>query len=511
MKKLIIFILIPGILFYFTGCRNNDEIQGVSVLDSGEVSVTFTVPDGMTVEDVLGSEIGEEHTVCITNANSSTQENFTHWYTVSAGGILSRFDDIYRYGPDAEISQATGTATPQTWVMLYSAPSDDEIFKPEDTDLLAEKYGIHLYFDGDAPNSNIKSNGVSYNASDYTFSEVSRWCTGFNDGYCFVMASSKDEQGSHGFILSSDGTMAESPSCAISNFYSGAALAHVGMDDSDYADSIIDPKGNVIWSIRKEGAEAAKQYFPKEEVTKVQSPFCVDKDTYHGYFPVEFSIDSFDYTGSSIGILNAKGEWIVEPTAQSRSVSCDLADYFIAADTFIFDYASDKATYFDGNANTDSDIEEKRQRLIDNLTEKGYLAEHDGLIYKNSLQNAAGFYDEHGNLIIDLSKYNLADSPEFTDGYALLAIHNQQRSSYLTIIDTSGKEMFKPLKDNGHGDLSEGIFFMEDENGGYFMNVNGEKVGNLTGENHLPCHDGRAWIETADGWVCIDSQGNKVF
>ena len=67
-KKLLIFGL-AIIMFIVSSCGlfGSDEIQGVTVTDSGNVTVTFTVPENMTIGEVLGSEIGEETPINITD------------------------------------------------------------------------------------------------------------------------------------------------------------------------------------------------------------------------------------------------------------------------------------------------------------------------------------------------------------------------------------------------------------------------------------------------------------
>lgn len=522
--QLVCIVLFSITVICFTSCgknNKNENLQGVTVNDSGQVAVTFVVPDGRTVEDVLGCEIGSENTVIISDLEkSSSTAKHAFWYTVSSGGILSRFGDVYCYGPEATTSNTTGVTAPPGWIMLYSEPSEDAIFNPEDADALKEKYGIQLYFTGEAQSTNVIADGNSYNASDYSFSEVKRWCDGFSDGYCLVHTDSKDGNPAGIFILSKDGIMVESPSYSISNFCNGSALAHVGIDDGDSADSIIDEKGNVIWSITKEGASAATEFFSDVEVTDISSPFRVtydtsnafDADRYYGYFPIEFSIESFDYTGTYIGILNGKGEWVVEPTTKSHTYAWSLDEHYIVTNTYLFDYSSGEVEYFGADADDDSVANEKCDELREKLTKKGELADHNGLIFENNTdEEKVGFFNEKGKLVIDLSNYNLRSSPEFVDGYALLEIQNKQYSDYLVVIDSSGNEMFEPIKDNGHGDLSEGIFFTYDNENGFFMNVNGEKIGNIVGNDYISCHDDRAWIETKEGWKCIDSKGNDIF
>lgn len=147
LRNIFITVFIVLSLSVCEGCRTN-KIQGVVESDSGEVAVTFTVPEGMDVEDVLGSDIGEENPMNITSiANSGTSnEGFCYWYTVADGGILCRKGDVYRYSPTAEAIRVAGALSPPAWVMLTSSPSNDELFSQEDSQKLEEKYEIKLNF-----------------------------------------------------------------------------------------------------------------------------------------------------------------------------------------------------------------------------------------------------------------------------------------------------------------------------------------------------------------------------
>ncbi len=149
MKKITNCILVLAMLIltaFLTGCdSSNNDIQGVTVTESGEVAVTFKLPSTKKVEDVIGSEIGDENIFYVTDVTGSTNKgSYAYWYSVDNGGILSKNGSIYRYSPDASVSHATGVAAPPSWVMLYKTPSEDEILDPNDVELLKEQYGIEL-------------------------------------------------------------------------------------------------------------------------------------------------------------------------------------------------------------------------------------------------------------------------------------------------------------------------------------------------------------------------------
>ena len=115
------------------------------VIENDEVySVTFELPKGESIEEVLGSELGSEHQMAITFGNDTS---ISYWYVVENGGLLSRYGNYYRYGPTAEIVDATGVSSPPAGIMLHNAPDQEDLFDPEDADILSEKYGISLNFD----------------------------------------------------------------------------------------------------------------------------------------------------------------------------------------------------------------------------------------------------------------------------------------------------------------------------------------------------------------------------
>ncbi len=151
MKKTLSIFLIAMSIFLLSACEmsGSDEIQGVTVRESGDVAVTFTIPEEMDVEEVLGCEVGEEtamNTSVITNTGMSNG-GFCYWCEVSNGGILCRKGDVYRYCPTAEASRMTGVWSPPAWLLLTDIPTDDKILNPEDAEKIKENYDIQLNFE----------------------------------------------------------------------------------------------------------------------------------------------------------------------------------------------------------------------------------------------------------------------------------------------------------------------------------------------------------------------------
>ena len=141
--------LILEITVVLSGCSIVSEpvsetMPGVVIENDEVYSVTFELPEGESIEEVLGSELGSEHQMAITFGNDTS---ISYWYVVENGGLLSRYGNYYRYGPTAEIVDATGVSSPPAGIMLHNAPDQEDLFDPEDADILSEKYGISLNFD----------------------------------------------------------------------------------------------------------------------------------------------------------------------------------------------------------------------------------------------------------------------------------------------------------------------------------------------------------------------------
>lgn len=147
--RLLFSAIILAITISLTGCSqgSSSSIQGVTFSDSGKIAVTFKVPDGMTVEDVIGSELGSKNTVQVTTIGSSGQSaGIMTWYKVEKGGLISNVGDVYRYGPDSELVFVVSSYSLPALMVIREMPSDDELFNPSDTERLKEEYGISLNF-----------------------------------------------------------------------------------------------------------------------------------------------------------------------------------------------------------------------------------------------------------------------------------------------------------------------------------------------------------------------------
>lgn len=305
----------------------------------------------------------------------------------------------------------------------------------------------------------------------------------------------------------------------LTNYCNNTALAYVLYPDAkysvttaeDYANTIINKKGEIIWSVEKEGWEEAEKFFPNAEVTAVHgaTPFTSGNTAnrkiipYSGYMAVEFEIDSFEYTGSYIGLLDSTGKWVIEPTTPCEGLYTTFVHTENYGLTGRWLYRYDTMEKISINPSTDPrDVESEIANEI-------YLSEHDNLIWH--IGNPNGFYDASDNIVINTEAMGAVGTDAvFEDGYAIIDLENEQESKYLTVIDTTGKQMFSPIKNSGHGNLSEGKFYWKE--GQCYLDINGEPIGDITGTNGHDFSEGLAWIRINDEeWHCIDGEGNILF
>ncbi|MCL1822609.1 MAG: hypothetical protein FWG44_00200 [Oscillospiraceae bacterium] len=121
-----------------------------------------------------------------------------------------------------------------------------------------------------------------------------------------------------------------------------------------------------------------------------------------------------------------------------------------------------------------------------------------------------GFYDVEGNIIIDLSEYDVEihpDKPEFIDGYCLLSMKNPQGSEYYTIIDKTGKQMFEPKLYNYNIKYNGGGVYTEENT---LFNINGEMIAEIEGDVSFFC-EGIAVVNINNEFYYIDTSGKRLF
>lgn len=277
---------------------------------------------------------------------------------------------------------------------------------------------------------------------------------------------------------------------------------------------------------------------------------------FEGYVFVRVVVDTFEKTENRIGVIGPDGEWYIEPTnqlADSHAIY-PCPSYFGEGMYLIEDGPLNSGvSYF-------LDINSKKIVEIDRLTsdyltfENGWLIDplryqyvaisnkdgnvytiypklndgnvistagkyRDGLFYGTDLYAKEGhFYDIYGDMAIDLSKYKIKhiafkhDEPYFSNGYCFLEIVNDQGSEWFTIIDKQGNFMFEPRKIVEHGEISEGLVFLNMSNNlSVYIDMNGNEIISIDCSKAYDFSEGLALIVKDGKIYYIDKSGNIAF
>lgn len=141
----------------------------------------------------------------------------------------------------------------------------------------------------------------------------------------------------------------------------------------------------------------------------------------------------------------------------------------------------------------------------------------DGLVFIDvDVYNSPdrGFFDMSGNLIVDLSPYDVHSTAlhncKFIDGFCAMNING-----FCVFVDSNGKNVFEPKKiDNDTITFSDGVLRIFESNGVCYYDTNGDKLyGPVENTSSVPesysCGLGK--ISGSDGIHYVDKRGNIVF
>lgn len=332
--------------------------------------------------------------------------------------------------------------------------------------------------------------------------------------------------------------MEDLPYSLISSYHQGAALGYGTKWTYDYlgADpvrAIVDRKGETVWSAEEDGQTKAEEVYGADNVLGVSVLPCLEEQ-WNGFLVVAFDVDTFDFTGTTYGVVDAKGTWVVEPPMIEEAAQRGESErvYYAGNLLRIGEYAV--VLYRTGEVLECTRIDEMWGGVeyggidINELEEREkYLACRD-MMYSGS----GVFKNSKGEIVLDLGEFPLADGGltgrdgdiaenAFAESdYCLVTLENSQGGRYITVVDASGKQMFDPIREGDHGPLSGNAFFYDpgtskeeklSEDAGFFVDVNGNPVGELKGSESKPFSEGRAWILSQGEWRCIDERGAIVF
>ena len=142
----------------------------------------------------------------------------------------------------------------------------------------------------------------------------------------------------------------------------------------------------------------------------------------------------------------------------------------------------------------------------------------DGLFYftdKHIRGDKQGFFDIHGNMVIDLFDYTIQDyNYMFYDGYCLLSLRNDQNGRFYTVIDKKGNFMFEPRPSNSYSQVWTTCEMFIDEKDSVFnvYDVKGNLIATFDDVKSVSLYsEDIARVTTNDEIYYIDKEGKRLF
>lgn len=266
----------------------------------------------------------------------------------------------------------------------------------------------------------------------------------------------------------------------------------VAIVSTDTKQQLINTEGEVVWDAAKEGMDYAVERWGEQGIlgivignqndgnTMSQEEALGDVSTnkekaFSGYALVQFDVDTFDYTGKAFGILAPDGSWQLEPFETDRyNVEYSPEWAYLYYNNDGDDY---NTSYTYVNIETGETVLGNSYPLPDQVKvwQRVYNCKNqDGLDFDTDKK---AFVDASGNVVIDCSQYtftaekygkfDISNSnyiPAFHDGYAVLAVYNEDKAPYYFAIDKEGNRQFEPKRfaDNFTFDESMSFYISED-------------------------------------------------
>lgn len=288
--------------------------------------------------------------------------------------------------------------------------------------------------------------------------------------------------------------------------------------------ALIDKSGKEIWASDKEGVAKAEEVYGKGVVDEVRINSSFGNYDYGGYAAVEFDIDTLDYTGTLSGVIDSAGKWVVEPTPiasnDKGNETWSYHEYVMCSKLHAIVYRTGAVMEQTGKHDIVSPYSLKFDgKDLEKVNEwEEFTVAHSGMKYKQRMIGElghSGYLDANENLVFkpDFGKLS-ADYHDFSsDGYAVVDLQNSGKGKCVTCIDTSGNQLFEPMKLSSHGDLTSVAFFYvaEEKGSGYYLTPQGEQLGTLQGSEGTEFCGNRAWLKIDDAWHCINETGEMVF
>lgn len=282
----------------------------------------------------------------------------------------------------------------------------------------------------------------------------------FNEGVAWItVAESIYAKSKHVMLIDTSGEVlyydyTKNGDYIYTNFAQGVSLLSKNSDVL-----LVNTDGEVIWSQNKEGIMAIEEMYGTNSVESIQIQTHTDSNMYgfltrypsefNGYFMETFKINTFEKTGTFSVVVGPDGAWLFEPISHTIFMPHDKCYYYytdrdsevlhginLFTKETITAHGTMSILDSDDKIESCSDVAAKWQEDYKRSFQEGLLFDED----------AKGFTDAEGNLIIDCSEYDLRHDPVFYNGYCVLMIENADGAPYITAIDSTGNRVFSPVK-----------------------------------------------------------------
>ncbi|MCD7772326.1 MAG: hypothetical protein LUH23_09635 [Oscillospiraceae bacterium] len=494
MKKLLALVLsVLVVVSLFVGCGKASETS----------NITSSTTESERKYDT-STEAKEEYSVSTESAEEDEQEIIADLEPINVFESVEVVCDGWNgFGKVTEISTSECSAFVQDNVVFSLETSYSEL-QNGDTVVVTAQYDENFF----------AQNGyeVIETSHEFEVDDLIRIIEGqdYHDGVAWVRTgnlewSCCDKEGNILFVLDNN---------QVPMSYFANEVAIVGTLLGEIT-AVVDKAGNVVWS-PEDGYEYGEARWGSDSVTSVKIIGLGEDEDYFGYTRVSISIDTFEQTGTYYGIIDSEGNWWSEPGVMPN---IGYYEYCI--------YTSSKYRLYNILTNEEMEVPLYYDISVDYWAREYITERHNGLIYQvgdyceyyiehgvyySDTKN--GYYDIDGQLVIDLSKYNIPDVciwdiQQFNDGYSLIDITNDQGSGYYVVIDTSGNEMFSPKRGVDHGELKCGYYWVKDVG---YLNIYGEEAFDLVLKDGEDFSEGMAYVTTADSnHHYINTDGEIVF
>ena len=169
--------------------------------------------------------------------------------------------------------------------------------------------------------------------------------TDFSDGVAWVTDSKNGIEDK--YLIDKNGVIQlaldKSTYVDISHYVNGKALAYASNGAYNYTNptrvvAIVDKKGNTTWSLEVDAKKKAEALYGEDVVENVFALGLSD-DKWGGYLIIGFDVDTFKYTGTLYGVIDANGNWIIEPPVLENAPeqitnkqydNVDYGDYYLS-------------------------------------------------------------------------------------------------------------------------------------------------------------------------------------